>query len=246
MDEADQCGRFYMYWWQRIKSSVFGECERQRWRALFRFIVSDPLGEGAIAGNVDNDGIDSGVGRFGSFYGVWLGLHCWFGAWHWDSRILSSWVEWQKIDICSWNYNKSIELDKSFLKHCSSPCYDKYTQIHDTMSMICWISKECVKLSSDYDSLLIIISLSLSSHTLSLYIIPADRYSVDCRMHPESVICRHQQYQQHHIKQHNKLTNSLANRWFFWVNATRSVSNWWWWWCCCWPTLIPQPFNSCC
>ena len=60
-------------------------------------------------------------------------LFCWNpDFWHWlwprnsDSKALSSWVDWQRIDIWSWNYNQSIEHNESFPKRHASPSYDFY------------------------------------------------------------------------------------------------------------------------
>ena len=53
-----------------------------------------------------------------------------FWLWSWPSNSdfnpLSSWVDWQRIDITPSNYNQSIEFDLSFLNHHSSLSYYYY------------------------------------------------------------------------------------------------------------------------
>ncbi len=139
-------------WWMMPKAALLllllyhppPTVERQRegggggggW-LLSMIMASEPLGEGAVS---------CGGGEFESaartlmmmlmmlllllqqlclyFWKVKLVIWSHFAA---ELRILNplpSWIDWQNIDIWSWYYQWSIELDERIPKHQSNPSYD--------------------------------------------------------------------------------------------------------------------------
>jgi len=91
----------------------------------------------------------------------------WFGASKSDSNPLSSWYEWQNIDIMPWNHHQSIELALSFLKRHSSPSYYYYKLRYQGLGGFGGNSSACDLLMAKYLVGIGAISLDFILHWIS-------------------------------------------------------------------------------